>query len=242
VGEALLSLPPGAAVTFFGCRDTKNLVGQDTDFVKCLDFLWAPPDAHGNADSSLGASVVNVSGGCDPAISQTCSEGVKRSLDTLTNFGTVVVAAAGRGSDDTPITALPALDAAVLAVGGTNDSNDRYQSSPIGPDGTCKPDVVARATGIEVPTNQGSDFLRTEGTSFASPQVAAAVATVLSEHRDWIGRREKLSDLIRQSANHLKEARSCSGKPDILVPNRVFGFGSVSVQAARDAARGIPPP
>jgi subtilisin family serine protease len=244
VGEAMLDLPPGVPVVYFGCRDTKGIVGTDQDFVTCLNFLWAPADKRGDLHPEAGADVVNVSGGCDPAGSDVCAESVKRSLDTLIGAGAVVVASAGKLTEsDGIITALPAIHTSVIAVGGTNDMGDRYPSSPVGSQDGCKPDVVARATGIEVPGNVGSAYQSTEGTSFASPQVAAAVAAVLADHLTWVGKREFTTNVILHSASPLEIAAPCTTTPpDKQVPNRVYGFGSVTVAGARAVANGSPPP
>jgi len=248
-GEAMLSLPTDVPVNFIGCRDTLTGDDDDTYFVTCLDFLWAPFDANGNRSPALGADVVNVSGGCYPLTSTTCSVAVKNELDTLATSGVLVVASAGDiDKSGNSISSLPALNPPAIAVGGTTLEGGWYPHSPLGPPtGLCKPDVVALAMGLTVPSKSGSGYAWKEGTSYASPQVAAAAATVWAIQGGRsigpINGAVLMAKLLRDSATGIEDRKNpCESAGRKFVPNRVFGFGSVTVGGAVKAANPTPTP
>jgi subtilisin family serine protease len=246
VGEAMVSLPEGVPVSFFGCRETQSYKADDKFFVRCLDFLWSPFDKPGKTGirrPELGADVINVSGGCYPEKSQTCRICVQRMLDTFAASNVLVVTAAGdTDKGGKYISSLPALDPRAVTVGGTQGFGSLYDHSPIGDSSRCKPDVVANAISLSVPSRSGSGWADKEGNSYTSPQVAAAAATVWALYGWGGGSRSSssMATLIRNSATAIPDTSNLCPGSDLTVPNRLFGHGSVTVEGVQK--RAVPSP
>lgn len=187
---------------------------------------------------SLGAQVVNSSLGYN--IWDDGSGYVRADLDGETALtsraaalavrrGMVVVVAAGNEAQ-APwhyITA-PADAAGVIAVGSVDLPVGAVRapviaaSSSRGPtaDGRIKPDVVAPGQGVVMADLRGGDYMRSTGTSFASPLVSGVCALLLQAHPDW-GPAQVLAAL-RSTAQDLGEAG----------PDTVYGWGQVNALAA----------
>jgi serine protease AprX len=122
--------------------------------------------------------------------------------------GIVVVAAAGnRGDDGDAVQYAPANDPYVITVGavdenGTADPKDDFvagwSSRGTTQDGLQKPDVYAPGAHIIsvlapgsafaamcLPCQIGGDYIKTSGTSMATPMIAGLVADVLQAHPNW---------------------------------------------------------
>jgi serine protease AprX len=119
----------------------------------------------------------------------------------------VVVAAGNRGTDPDAVQYAPANDPYVITVGavdenGTADPTDDFIAPWSGrgttQDGFQKPDVYApgaHIVSVLAPNSTfarwcrncviGGDYVRTSGTSMASPMISGLVADLLQAHPDW---------------------------------------------------------
>ena len=206
---------------------------QEEDFfVQGLEWLEAN-----------GADVVNVSLGYSrfdsPADSYSYDDldgdtGITTiAADIAVSLGVVMVVAAGNEgycgnpADCWYYIATPADGNDVITVGGVTSSGSRYTSSSYGPtaDGRIKPDVAAQASSVYValPSPQPSGFYN--GTSFASPMVAAIVCQMLQANPDLTP--AQVADLLRDSGNQ-------SGSPD-----NALGWGVIDADVAVRAAEAM---
>jgi hypothetical protein len=123
-----------------------------------------------------GADVLNLSLGGD------ADDGVRNSIIDATNegrggLGSVVVAAAGNNGTCNDIICFPANMDNVIAVGATNQQNNRAQFSNTGPE------IDLMAPGENIPTtNLGGGYTNASGTSFAAPHVSGLAALILELH------------------------------------------------------------
>lgn len=139
-----------------------------------------------------GADVINLS------ISGAFTDGtdpLSRAVDKATAAGALVVAAAGNyGMEGTVGT--PGAATTALAVGSTtlDDTLSRFSSQgPRNGDYAVKPELVApgdgivaaHAAGTMADDPVGEFYMRSSGTSMASPHVAGAAAILKQRHPDW---------------------------------------------------------
>lgn len=112
---------------------------------------------------------------------------LSRAAETAVSRGMMMVVAAGNdGYLDTPSIYTPADAESVLTVGAVSDEGGRAFFSSWGPtaDGRIKPDVMALGESSSVVLPDGN-LLQLDGTSFASPIMAGAVACVMQMHPRW---------------------------------------------------------
>ncbi len=194
-----------------GCPDSAILAGME----------WAATEVK--------ASVVNVSlGGPDtPEL-----DPLEAAVDRLTaQTGTLFVVAAGNSGDGEETVGSPGSAEAALTVGAVDQDNKLADFSSRGPrigDGGVKPDVTAPGVGIVAAKAKdavigepvGSDYLRLDGTSMATPHVAGAAALLAQQHAEW-------------RAGQLKSALMASAKPAADQTAYQQGAGRI------DVAKGI---
>lgn len=141
--------------------------------------------------ANMGAKVINFSfGGNVPLANQTA---VTNAVNYAVSKGAVVIISAGNGGADTIDTVFPAILAGtpgVIAVGATDagvfgvasaNSASRVASFSTGAGGTVRNYVMAPGLNIQTTTRDASGnatYGVTQGTSFAAPLVAAAIATI----------------------------------------------------------------
>ncbi len=119
-----------------------------------------------------GARVINMSIGVDDTPQLTAA------VAYAYNHGVVQVAAAGNSGNE--LTLYPADLPHVIAVGGTDDQDQRWQGSSYGPNKTF---VLAPAKGI-LSTTRDDSYGTFSGTSLATPQVSGLAALLLSVRPD----------------------------------------------------------
>lgn len=166
-----------------------------------------------------GVDVINISLGTDYQ-----DDYVRESIELATARGIVVVASSG--NDGCECVAYPARYPEVVAIGATDNNGAKASFSSWGP----TIDLVAPGTGFTLPTwtlnNQSGGYAsNVAGTSFSSPLVAGAVALIKSHQPE-------ASPLQLIAA--LRETTERSHNTPISMPNTLYGFGTVDVNAYRE--------
>ena len=210
--EALLLI---GKVCDFDCPESSILAGME----------WA---------ATSGAVVVNMSlSGIDtPAI-----DPLEEAINTLSaEHGTLFVAAAGNegacGGPDFLQVGSPGTAEAALSVGAVDPDDQLAAFSCRGPragDGGLKPDITAPGVAIAAARAAGTPlgdvepvdefYARLDGTSMATPHVAAAAALLSQQHPGW-------------RAGDLKAALMASAEPDAELTPFEQGTGRVAVERA----------
>jgi len=240
-----VGVAPGAR--FISCRNMDQGAGTPARYTECFEWFLAPTDSSGhNPRPDLGAHVINNSWGCplsegctDPLVLQAVVENVRAA-------GLFVAVAAGNegSATDCSRVGVPAIYEASFAVGATSLSDDIAGFSSRGPvtaDGSnrlkpdlCAPGVALRAATI--PSGFGGGF---SGTSGSTPMVAGAVALLWSAVPALLGQPVASADILRQSAVPLLSSQDCVPYPGGAVPNAVFGWGRLDIEAAVEMAAPI---
>jgi subtilisin family serine protease len=208
-----------------------------------------------------GARVVNLSLGStrdpsDPSIDG-FSRVEQRAIEYAVRHGALVVAAAGNGNDAPekpwPWASYPAAFPHVLGVGSYGRSgsvpsfsnrDDRYVDL-IAPGMDIfsllpRPLTAPFSACLEQGYSScgGKDYKHADGTSFSSPQVAAAAALLFGEEPAL--RPDQVSALLKLSADDALPANGCDDcGPG---PDSLSGFGRLDVGAALDALQSPAPP
>lgn len=140
-----------------------------------------------------GLRIVNLS-----IASSTALQAYQNAINDAYAAGVVVVAAAGNGLGNAPIT-YPAAYDNVIAVGAVNQSNQQASFSNVGPQLW----VMAPGVGI-VSDSLGSQTMTRDGTSHAAPHVAGVAALHLQENPGWTANQVRTA--IRTGAQNLGPA------------------------------------
>jgi len=114
-------------------------------------------------------------------------------IDQISAKGTIIVAGSGNSYPQETTVGWPASHPKVIAVGGFNQNGDRIDYSNFGEN----LDLVAPAQNIRTLCYEDSYCLQ-GGTSFASPQVALAVAFIKAYHPEYSF--EQVQELLHQSS------------------------------------------
>ena len=237
MADAKIGVAPGAVL--IGCRNMDDGVGTPARYTECFEFFLAPTDLGGrNPRPELGAHVINNSWGC--FVSEGCTDPnlLKMVVENVRAAGIFVAAATGNygrngcGSVIDP----PAIYEAAFSVGAItlDDAIADYSSrGPVVRDGSnrLKPDLVAPGVGVRTSVRPDG-YQLFQGTSAASPHVAGAVALLWSAVPSLRGRPRESADILRATAVPLVSSQSCGPFVGSAVPNAVFGWGRVDVEAA----------
>jgi subtilisin family serine protease len=205
------------------------------------------------------ARVINLSFGSvrNPGGSDGYSSAERRAIEFAVRRGVLVVAAVGNGNDAPtkpwPYASYPAAFPHVLGVSAYGRSgrvpmfsNRDAQYVDLTAPGMDMVSLFPRALTKPFPdcAEQGysvcgtKEYRHADGTSFSSPQVAAAAALLLGEVS--VLRPDQISEILRTTASDATPANGCDEcgpGPDALT-----GFGRLDVGAAMDAlTAGLPP-
>jgi subtilisin family serine protease len=235
-GDSRIGVAPGAEL--IACRNMDAGVGTPARYAECFEFFLAPTDRNGqNPRPDLGAHVINNSWGCYVEEGCTDPDILKAVVENTRAAGVFVVASAGNdGPACGSVTDPPALYEATFSVGAITLDDAIAEFSSRGPvtrdgSGRLKPDVVA--PGFLVLTSaRPSDYQLFSGTSAASPHVAGAVALLWSAVPSLRGRPSESADVLRRTATPLTSLENCGPFPGSTVPNAVFGWGRIDIEAA----------
>ena len=139
--------------------------------------------------------------------------------------GIVVANAAGNsGASDWKYILAPADGFNVISVGSVDSTGLRSYWSSQGPtyDGRIKPTIMAmgQSTFIADPVGGTSSYRRGNGTSFATPLAAGAMALMLEKNPDWD------SDRVLMAVLNTSTRAS--------MPDTLYGYGILQAHAASD--------
>lgn len=131
---------------------------------------------------------------------------------------------------------IPGTPNNVFTIGGYDDRTDSiYKSSGRGLvwDDEMKPDIVAPSVNVYGPF-PGNTFATMTGTSIASAITGGASALLL----EWgvvLGNNPNINTWIAR--NFLM--RGASRKPNLIYPNRIWGFGALDLRGTYETLKGI---
>ena len=167
---------------------------NDVQWIQALE--WADEKGASLVNSSL--SFTNQLYERKDLNGRTCK--ISIAANTAMDKGILVVNAAGNELQNTwEIIGAPADAERILTVGSVNPTTGYVSSfSSVGPtsDGRLKPDICAPG---ELLYPEGDEYIRIQGTSFATPLVCGFAACVRELHPDW--KTEKLWSEIRKSGS-----------------------------------------
>lgn len=237
-GANQIGMAPGAR--WIGCRNMEEGFGRPSLYIKCYQFFLAPTDLNGqNPDPTKAPDVVGNSYGCPT--SEGCSaHTLQAALETLRAAGIFMAASAGNNGDACgTIVDPPGLEDSVVTVGAVNSAEGISRDSSRGPvtvDGSnrMKPDLVAPGEGVWSSIRENT-YASLSGTSMAAPHVAGAAALLWSAFPLLVGRVDQTEALLITTAKKISTAQVCGGIPADQIPNPVFGYGLLDVQAAYEA-------
>ena len=242
-----VGVAPGAR--FIGCRNMDQGTGTPARYLECLEWLFAPTDsknAHPRVD--LGADIISNSWLC--AFSEGCTdpEILRKAVENVRAAGVPFLAAAGNdGFACGNIFFPPAIYDASITVGATDMSDlHPFFSSP-GPvtvDGSwrLKPDLSA--PGQDIRAAWLDSYVVISGTSVATPEVAGGIALLWSALPVLAGDVDGTETALENGAVPLtspmveavyspdERQRLCGGYSGLVVPNILFGWGRLDVEAA----------
>lgn len=223
--------------------------GWSSDIADAIDWLAGSTIA-GVPRSSTAVRVVNLSLGGDG----TCPAFMQAAIDRALAAGIVVVAAAGnstRASIDTPANCAGVIAVAAHTRSGdlasySNHSRQVTLSAPGGgacrqqAAGTCDASATLAAgnAGREVP-GASLSAVGFNGTSAATPQVAAAAALLLAARPDW-SPAEVRSQLIRSARPHAA-GTFCASRPGECGAGMLDAGAALAGLAAPGLAIDAPP-
>ncbi len=231
-----IGVAPGAK--WIGCRNMESGWGTPASYAECFEFFLAPYPVNGTiqqGDPSQAPDVINNSWSCPPdeGCDETNTAMLRQVVENVRAAGIMVVAAAtNSGPSCSTITDPPAFFDASYTVGAT-DSNDGIAGfssrGPITRDGSgrTKPDISAPGPGVysSIPNDR---YGTNQGTSMATPHVVGAIALLWSADPSLKGNISCTEALLNSTAKHIATT-ACSSNG---VPNNVYGWGRLDIQAA----------
>lgn len=236
-GGNRIGVAPGAR--WIACRNMEEGYGRPETYLECLQFFLAPTDLNGeNPDPDRRPDAISNSYSCPPF--EACAPHVMQTaLEHLRAAGIFVAASAGNSGrlGCATIDAPPALEEAVITVGATGFMNDTIANfssrGPVAVDSSNrrKPDLVAPGVSVRS-SHLNNGYVLLQGTSMAAPHVAGAVNLLWSAFPELRRDVDYTQFILEKSAVQLTSSEGCGGDLDDSVPNHVYGYGRLDVQAA----------
>ena len=234
-----IGVAPGAK--WIACRNMdKHGVGSPAQYIECFDFLLAPyPPGHPElANPALAPDVINNSWDC-PA-SEGCSLTTLQQVESAMKAAGIFqsMAAGNYGPNCSTVSTTPAIYSSGLSVGATDSYNSIARFSSRGPvtvDGSqrLKPELVAPGYNIRAAIPYQNMYQGYwQGTSMASPHVAAGVALLWQARPSFNGQVDATTAKLTQAALPLTSTQSCGSLPGQAIPNAVFGWGLLDILKA----------
>ncbi len=237
-----VGVAPGAK--WIACRNMdQHGVGSPAQYIECFQFLIAPyPVGHPElANPAMAPDVINNSWDCP--VSEGCSLTTLLAIENAVKAAGIFqsMAAGNYGPNCSTVNTTPAIYASGVGVGATDSSNAiAYFSSrgPVTVDGSqrLKPEIVAPGYNIRAAIaylNMYQGYW--QGTSMASPHVAAGVALLWQAQPAMIGQIDATTLKLTQNATPLTSTQSCGSLHGSSIPNAVFGSGLLNILKAVQA-------
>jgi len=221
---------PGAK--WIACRNMDRGLGTPQTYIECLQFFIAPTDLQGtNPNPFLAPHVIGNSYGCPP--SEGCApNSLQNAVNNVVNAGIFMSVSAGNsGPSCNSVTDPPAIYGNVCSVGATGASSSiiaSYSSRGTVPgSGIMSPNLVAPGSSVRS-AYPPSGYATLSGTSMASPAVTGAIPLVWQARPDL----EREPARTRQHLEGTATGRPQTGCGSSGVPNNVYGYGELDVEAA----------
>ncbi len=234
-----VGVAPGAK--FIACRNMdQHGVGSPAQYIECFQFMIAPyPIGHPElANPAMAPDVINNSWDCP--VSEGCNLTTLQAIDAaVTAAGIFQSMAAGNyGPNCSTVETTPAIYGSGVGVGATDSYNSIARFSSRGPvtvDGSnrLKPELVAPGYYIRAAIpylNMYQGYW--QGTSMASPHVAAGVALLWQARPSFIGQIASTTTQLTKTALPLTSTQSCGSLNGSSIPNAVFGYGLLNILSA----------
>ncbi|MBR4137222.1 MAG: S8 family peptidase [Bacteroidales bacterium] len=149
--------------------------------------------------------------------------------------GMICTNAAGNEGGGTCTLGIPADAEHIITVGAVDDQGDRADFSSVGPtyDGRIKPDVMAMGQGTYVASgNPGGwygDYYNGNGTSFANPVLAGAVACLRQARPN--ASVQEICDAVRMAGDNANNPNSYDGYgiPDFVMALQILDVEEVVI-------------
>ncbi len=241
-GDDLIGNQVGMApkAKWIGARNMNVGAGTPTTYIECFQWFLAPTDLNNqNPTPSKAPHVINNSWGCDNA--EGCNSSNWSNMETVVNnlkaAGIVVVVSAGNdGSGCNTVNGPPAHFKNSFTVGSTTSSDAMSSFSSRGNvnidgSGRIKPDISAPGSSIRSCIRQGA-FATYSGTSMAGPQVAGAVALLISAVPSLAGQVDTIESILEKTAVKITSSQTCNGTSPSTYPNNTVGHGRIDLLAA----------
>ncbi len=252
--DSIIGVAPDAK--WIGCRNMEAGDGTPSTYIECFEWFIAPTNLNNIAPNpALAPHVINNSWGCPE--SEGCISSNFATMETVVNnvrsAGILVVVSAGNsGSSCSTVNTPAAIYSGSFTVGATGNNDIIAGFSSRGPvtvygPSIKKPDVSAPGVNIMScvgNSNNPGTFSYSSGfsgTSMAGPHVAGAAALIMDARPDLKGNVATLENLLKSTAvPRFATAPFCGGDIGTTLPNNVYGWGRINVQAAVNAAIALP--
>jgi serine protease AprX len=234
-----VGVAPGAK--FIACRNMdQHGVGSPAQYIECFQFMIAPyPIGHPElANPAMAPDVINNSWDCP--VSEGCNLTTLQAIETaVTAAGIFQSMAAGNyGPGCSTVQTTPAIYSSGVGVGATDSYNAIARFSSRGPvtvdlSNRLKPELVAPGYYIRAAIpylNMYQGYW--QGTSMASPHVAAGVALLWQARPSFIGQIASTTTQLTKTALPLTSTQSCGSLNGSSIPNAVFGYGLLNILSA----------
>jgi len=235
-----IGVAPGASL--IGCRNMGLGTGTPARYLECFEWLLAPTDPSGaHPRPDLGADVINNSWTCPDFEGCTDPNIFREAVENVRAAGVAGVYAAGNTGDGCySLLNPPAIYEAAITVGAVGLDDHLAFFSAVGPvsrDGSfrLKPDLVAPGLNVRTAAPGGTYTPTFTGTSGSAPHVTGAFALLWSALPGVAGDVDATLAALEQSAVHLTGDFLCGTLTGHEVPNHVYGWGRIDVEAAFDA-------
>ena len=240
-----IGVAPGAR--WIACRNMDRDWGRPSSYIECMEFFLAPWDLTGqNPDPGKRPDAVGNSFACLAVEGCTGKRALQAAVQSLRAAGIFMAISAGNsGPSCGTVSDPPGLEPSAVTIGATDSSDVIASFSSRGPvplsgGGWRKPDLAAPGVGVRSSVLNNS-YTELSGTSMAAPHVGGAVALLWSAHPSLRQNVDWTEWVLEHSATPRTTGQGCGGDGPAQVPNNVYGYGLLNIQAAHTLAANLPP-